>query len=282
MRWVKLSDCGDPSGVTRPSFSFLLWLHTQSLMHFVLRHLWSEVGEEGFHLPPRGSIDYPPCTPLQLLPSPCWRMKKGSPWSWIISGVCFCLREARAWWQQSISLFHSLVFLNLSTSYRNWYQAEQVVHLVTFDTTSAVKGSGTPHSLKPEQLHVFLGAVPGSLHTSLLVSVNVLSPLQVDTIPKLSCQGQWPPPKLAAWAALPQCLSCLPCLCEVLNHALDNAPHPLYPWASEHAAYFGTWHHMHKADLYKLFPMDLNGTGSSPILLAYLLNFCRLSVQTYW
>lgn len=107
--------------------------------------------------------------------------------------------------------------------------------------------------------------------TSFLLSVNDLSPLQVDSIPGLSWQGQWPPPKLAAWAALPQCPSCLPCLHKVLCHALDNAPHPVCPWAWEHAADFGTWHHTHKADLYKLLPMDQNGTSSSPILLAYLL-----------
>jgi len=51
---------------------------------------------------------------------------------------------------------------------------------------------------------------------------------------------------------------------------------------SEHTSYFGTWHHTHKADLYKLFPMHQNDTSSSPILLAYLLNFGRLSLQTYW
>lgn len=50
---------------------------------------------------------------------------------------------------------------------------------------------------------------------------------------------------------------------------------------SEHA-YFGTWHHTYKVDLYKLFPMHQSDSSSSPILLVYLLNFGRLSLQTYW
>lgn len=73
---------------------------------------------------------------LQLLSSPCRGMSRGSPWSWIISDVCFCLREARAWLHQSISIFDSLIFLNLSASYCNWYQAERIIRLVTFDTVA--------------------------------------------------------------------------------------------------------------------------------------------------
>lgn len=48
---------------------------------------------------------------------------------------------------------------------------------------------------------------------------------------------------------------------------------------SKCTSYFGT---IQNADLYKLFPIHQNDTSSSPLLLVYLLNFSRLSVQTYW
>lgn len=127
-------------------------------MHFVPRHLGSEVSEEGFHLPPRVNVGHPPWSPFFTT----------STFSLLGDEERITGHQLITWLHQFISLFDSLIFLNLSTSYCNCNQAQQVIHLVTFDTTaSPVKGSGTPYSLKLEWLHVFLEAVPGSLHTSL-------------------------------------------------------------------------------------------------------------------
>lgn len=288
MRWLSLSDCGDLSGVTGPSSSSSFgWPSMHKASCILCRGPWGVMwAKDDFACHPEWTwTTLHALLSLQLLPSPCWEMNKGCPWSWIISDVCFCLRRGRAWLHQSISLFDSLMFLNLSASYCNWYQAEQVVHLVTFDTT----GVSATVQWKAHVLSTawnlnsswFFGSCAW-VATSFLASINDLSPLQVDSIPGLSWQGQWPPPKLAARAALPQCPSCLPCLHKVLCRALDNAPHPVCPWAWELLILAPGTIHTHKADLYKFLPMDQNGTGSSPILLAYLLNFGRLSVQTYW
>lgn len=137
MRWVNLSDCGDPLvwldlHLLSP-LAALLYTETRTLCQGPWGVRWAK--DFTCHLEWTWTTLHALLS-LQLLSSPCWGMSRGSPWSWIISDVCFCLREARAWLHQSISIFDSLIFLNLSASYCNWYQAERIIRLVTFDTVA--------------------------------------------------------------------------------------------------------------------------------------------------
>jgi len=114
-----------------------------------------EGGRQGIGLTPRAGICFHSPPSLRSSPSAWWREGRGSSASCGAFILCACFGGGRAWLHQSISLLHSLMLLNISTSSLNsatrmsrsitWSQRTQVFCLLPSHTSDRLR-----HSLQPE------------------------------------------------------------------------------------------------------------------------------------
>ena len=130
---------GNPLDGPSPTSSFAWPSHSRAL-YLLLEGNWGgEGGQEGIRLLPQtGTRFHSPLSPRSPL-SAWWQEGRGSSASRGAASCCLGLREGRVRLHQSISLSHSWMLLNLSTSF--FSSATRLSRSFTWSHRTAVLGN---------------------------------------------------------------------------------------------------------------------------------------------